>query len=52
VLTGRRVDDAGMLELLAPFTGHRQRVVRLIGLSGQRKQAFGPRLAPMDHRRR
>lgn len=52
VLTGRRVDDAGMLELLAPFSGHRQRVVRLIGLSGQRKQAFGPRLAPMDHRRR
>ncbi|WP_411731953.1 DNA-3-methyladenine glycosylase family protein [Paeniglutamicibacter sp.] len=52
VLTGRRVDDAGMLDLLAPFSGHRQRVVRLIGLSGQRKQAFGPRLAPMDHRRR
>lgn len=52
VLTGRRVDDAGMLELLAPFGGHRQRVVRLIGLSGQRKQSFGPRLAPMDHRRR
>lgn len=52
VLTGRRVDDAGMLELLAPWSGHRQRVVRLIGLSGHRKQAFGPRLAPMDHRRR
>ncbi|MBV1779875.1 3-methyladenine DNA glycosylase [Paeniglutamicibacter sp. ABSL32-1] len=52
VLTGRRVDDAGMLELLEPFSGHRQRVVRLIGLSGHRKQAFGPRLAPMDHRRR
>lgn len=52
VLTGRRLDDAGMLELLAPFTGNRQRVVRLIGLSGQRKQAFGPRYAPLDHRRR
>ncbi|MET0979036.1 MAG: 3-methyladenine DNA glycosylase [Paeniglutamicibacter terrestris] len=52
VLTGRRVDDAGMLALLQPFAGHRQRVIRLIGLSGQHKQAFGPRLAPMDHRRR
>ena len=51
-LTGRRVDDAGMLRLLAPYAGHRQRVVRLLGASGVRKQAFGPRLAPMDHRRR
>lgn len=52
VLTGRRVDDEGMLRLLAPFAGHRQRVVRMLGASGARKQAFGPRLAPMDHRRR
>ncbi|MDO5745163.1 MAG: 3-methyladenine DNA glycosylase [Micrococcaceae bacterium] len=52
VLIGRRVDDAGMLELLAPFSGNRQRVVRLIGVSGHRKEAFGPRYAPMDHRRR
>ncbi len=52
VLTGARVDDSGMLELLAPFSGNRQRVVRLISLSGHRKQAFGPRVAPMDHRRR
>lgn len=52
VLTGRRVDDAGMLRLLEPYAGHRQRVVRLLGASGVRKQSFGPRLAPMDHRRR
>lgn len=52
VLTGSRVDDARMLELLEPWRGNRQRVVRLLGLSGARKQAFGPRLAPMDHRRR
>ncbi len=52
VLTGRRVDDAGMLQLLAPYAGHRQRVVRLLGASGVRKQAFGPRMAPTDHRRR
>lgn len=52
VLTGRRTDDAGMLRLLQPWAGHRQRVVRMIGLSGERKQAFGPKLAPADHRSR
>lgn len=51
-LTGRRTDDAGMLRLLAPYAGHRQRVVRLIGLAGYRFSRFGPRLAPADHRRR
>lgn len=51
-LTGRATDDAGMLELLAPYAGHRQRVVRLIGLTGFRKPSFGPRLAPLDHRGR
>ena len=51
-LTGRRTDDAGMLALLEPWRGHRQRVVRLLVLSGFRKQAFGPRLTPEDHRRR
>ncbi|MEO9247537.1 3-methyladenine DNA glycosylase [Citricoccus nitrophenolicus] len=52
VLSGRRTDDAGMLRLLEPWAGHRQRVVRLIGLSGYRYSRFGPRLAPADHRRR
>src|SRR5699024_6828654 len=33
-LTGRRTDDAGMLELLEPWAGHRQRLVRLILLPG------------------
>lgn len=51
-LTGRATDDAGMLELLSPWAGHRQRVVRMLVLSGFRKPSFGPRLAPMDHRRR
>ncbi|WP_312183055.1 3-methyladenine DNA glycosylase, partial [Arthrobacter sp.] len=50
-LTGQRTDDAGMLALLEPWRGHRQRVVRMIGLTGFRKQAFGPRLSPQDHRR-
>jgi 3-methyladenine DNA glycosylase/8-oxoguanine DNA glycosylase len=35
-LAGRdRTDDAGMLELLAPFKGHRHRVTRLIALGGR-----------------
>ena len=51
-LTGRRTDDAGMVHLLEPFRPHRQRVVRLLGLSGFQHQRFGPRLAPEDHRRR
>lgn len=49
-LIGRRVDDHQMLELLAPFAGHRHRVVRLIHLSGLRFSRFGPKLAPMDFR--
>lgn len=51
-LTGRRTDDAGMLALLEPWHGHRQRVVRLLLLSGFRKPVYGPKLAPADHRRR
>ncbi|QDY90309.1 3-methyladenine DNA glycosylase [Arthrobacter sp. UKPF54-2] len=50
-LTGRRTDDAGMLRLLAPWAGHRQRVVRMIGLSGFRKPVFGPRMTIQDHRK-
>ncbi|UVJ38658.1 DNA-3-methyladenine glycosylase [Arthrobacter sp. CJ23] len=50
-LTGRKTDDAGMLALLEPWRGHRQRVVRMLGLSGFRKPAFGPRMTIQDHRR-
>lgn len=49
-LAGKPVDDDGMLELLEPWDGHRQRVVRMLVLSGFRKPSFGPRLAPADHR--
>lgn len=42
--------DQRMLELLEPWRGHRQRVVRLLKASGHRKPAFGPRLSPADHR--
>ena len=48
-LAGRRTDDEGMLELLAGWPGHRQRVIRLIGLSGVREPRRGPRLHPEDH---
>jgi 3-methyladenine DNA glycosylase/8-oxoguanine DNA glycosylase len=50
-LTGRaRGDDAEMVALLEPWRGHRQRVVRLIELSGVRKPRFGPRYSPLDTR--
>ncbi|WP_243232735.1 DNA-3-methyladenine glycosylase [Microbacterium sp. CIAB417] len=50
-LTGSRVDDDGMLELLEPWAGHRHRVIRLILAGGPREPRRGPRLAPQDHRR-
>ncbi|ADX74006.1 3-methyladenine DNA glycosylase [Pseudarthrobacter phenanthrenivorans] len=50
-LTGRRTDDAGMLRLLEPWRGHRQRVVRMIQSTGFRKPTFGPRMTIQDHRR-
>ena len=50
-LAGRIVDDAGMLELLAPYAGHRHRATRLIELSGARPPRRGPRLAVRDYRR-
>ena len=49
-LAGKPVDDAGMLELLEPWEGHRQRVVRMLQLGGFRKPAFGPRMTIQDHR--
>ncbi|WP_029150550.1 DNA-3-methyladenine glycosylase family protein [Microbacterium indicum] len=51
-LTGSRVDDDGMLELLEPWRGHRQRVIRLIRAHGPREPRRAPRLAPEDHRAR
>jgi hypothetical protein len=39
-----------MLELLEPWRGHRQRVMRLIGASGVRTPRFGPRMTIQDHR--
>ena len=49
-LAGRVVDDAGMLELLASYRGHRHRAAVLAGLSGRRPPRRGPRLAARDYR--
>ncbi|MFC4531576.1 DNA-3-methyladenine glycosylase family protein [Sphaerisporangium dianthi] len=49
-LTGSKTDDAGMLELLEPYRGHRHRVVRLLELGGRRPPARGPRMAARDYR--
>jgi 3-methyladenine DNA glycosylase/8-oxoguanine DNA glycosylase len=51
-LIGTPVDDDGMLELLAPYAGHRQRVMRLIEASGIRKPTRGPRMTIPEHRAR
>lgn len=51
-LTGHRTDDDGMLEILAPWAGQRQRVIRLIGASGVREERRGPRMSVEDHRAR
>jgi hypothetical protein len=49
-LAGRIIDDAGMLELLAPYAGHRYRVTRLIELGGVRPPRHGPRMSVRDYR--
>jgi len=50
-LTGRaRGSDEEMVGLLAPWAGQRQRVVRLIELSGLGAPRYGPRFAPNDIR--
>jgi hypothetical protein len=49
-LAGRITDDAGMLELLAPYAGHRYRVARLIELGGRLPPRRGPRMPIRDYR--
>jgi 3-methyladenine DNA glycosylase/8-oxoguanine DNA glycosylase len=50
VLAGRPVDDAGMLDLLAPYAGQRYRVTRLIELSRAGPPRRGPRMPARDYR--
>ena len=49
-LIGKPVDDDGMLELLEPWAGHRQRIMRLILASGYHKPRRAPRITIQDHR--
>jgi hypothetical protein len=50
-LAGQRdTDDAGMLELLVPYAGHRYRVTRLIELGGGLPPRRGPRMPVRDYR--
>jgi 3-methyladenine DNA glycosylase/8-oxoguanine DNA glycosylase len=51
LLTGRaRGSDEEMLDLLAPWAGQRQRVMRLVELSGITAPRYGPRFAYTDIR--
>jgi len=49
-LAGRPVDDAEMLELLAPYPGHRHRASILASLTGTAPGRRGPRPAVRDYR--
>jgi len=50
-LAGRQTtDDAAMLELLAPYAGHRHRVTRLVELSGLGPPRRAPRMPVRDYR--
>jgi 3-methyladenine DNA glycosylase/8-oxoguanine DNA glycosylase len=49
-LAGEKTDDDGMMALLEPWTGHRQRVVRLLAIGGAMPPRRGPRMAPTDYR--
>lgn len=44
----RKGTDARMLELLAPFPGHRGRVIRLLAAAGLGPPRHGPRMAPRN----
>jgi 3-methyladenine DNA glycosylase/8-oxoguanine DNA glycosylase len=43
-----RGTDERLLELLAPWAGHRARVIRLLELGGDTPPRYGPRIAPRD----
>ncbi|MFE0751742.1 DNA-3-methyladenine glycosylase family protein [Gordonia sp. NPDC058843] len=49
-LIGEAVDDAGMLELLEPYAGQRQRIIRLVARRGVRPERRGPRMTVRDYR--
>jgi 3-methyladenine DNA glycosylase/8-oxoguanine DNA glycosylase len=50
-LVGEAVDDDALAELLEPWAGQRQRIVRLVLASGFRVARHGARITIQDHRR-
>ena len=49
-LIGQVVDDAGMLELLQPYTGHRHRAASLLVAGGFGPPRRAPRMPLRDYR--
>ncbi|UVS81760.1 3-methyl-adenine DNA glycosylase II [Actinokineospora sp. UTMC 2448] len=49
-LVDRRLDDAAMLEVLAPYAPQRHRAVCYITAAGLGKPRYGPRFSPRDYR--
>ncbi|MXP23918.1 3-methyladenine DNA glycosylase [Gordonia sp. HNM0687] len=49
-LIGEPVDDDGMLELLEPYAGQRQRIIRMVERHGVRPERRGPRMTVRDYR--
>ncbi|MBE9376370.1 DNA-3-methyladenine glycosylase 2 family protein [Saccharopolyspora sp. HNM0983] len=49
-LTGGSLDDAGMLDVLQPYTGHRHRAVRYLKAAGASRPRYGPRMPARDYR--
>lgn len=49
-LTGRPLDDAGLLDVLAPYAPQRMRAIRLLLAAGVRRPRFGPRYPVRDYR--
>ncbi|GAC70124.1 hypothetical protein GS4_32_00680 [Gordonia soli NBRC 108243] len=49
-LIGEKVDDAGMLELLEPYAGHRYRIIRMAERHGVRAERRGHRMSKRDYR--
>jgi 3-methyladenine DNA glycosylase/8-oxoguanine DNA glycosylase len=49
-LAGKPLDDAGMLEVLAPYMPQRHRAVRYVAAAGFRRPRFGPHLGFRDYR--
>ncbi|WP_112269229.1 DNA-3-methyladenine glycosylase family protein [Lentzea terrae] len=50
-LTGKPVDDDGMMELLEPYKPQRHRAVRYLEAAGMQRPRRAPRFSPRDYRK-